>query len=131
MKKIFLFSIILVGSLLCSCHHKVDESDKPGDVAIHYVQTLADGKYDEWVAGMSSCDSASDAYRKQMLVLCKQLVADKKQKNEKLKSVVCTHVDMDPNGKYANTYLRLTYTNDSVETILFPLIWKDQKWRIR
>jgi hypothetical protein len=131
MRKIGLFILALL-FVTASCHRsKVAEREQPDAAAIHYVQCMADEKYDEFISGMISCDSASTAYKKNMTILFKQMVAAKKEEQGGLKSVSCVRTELTENGKYANTFLKVTYSNDSSEIMLLPLIWQDEKWRMR
>jgi len=124
------FLILLIGAMSCQ-RSRVSQREKPDAAAIHYVQCMADEKYDEFLSGMVSCDSASDAYKKNMKVLFKQMVATKKEEQGRLKSVSCVRTELTKNGKCANTFLKITYTNDSTEIMIFPLIWQNEKWRMR
>lgn len=126
----FFLILLLIGAMSCQ-RSKVAQREQPGAAAIHYVQCMADEKYDEFLSGMASCDSASDPYKKNMIILFKQMVAAKKEEQGGLKSVNCVRTELTKNGKCANTFLKITYTNDSTEIMILPLIWQNEKWRMR
>ena len=125
--------IALIGLCCMGCGHKKAgaEREHPEDAAVAYIQNMADEKYDECIKYMISCDSASDAYKAKMKVLLKQFVRRKKENGAGLKNVECIHTDISTNGCSADTYMRLTYTNDSVETMVLPLVWQGKSWRLR
>lgn len=130
--KNILWILLFLPILLNGCKHStVSSKDKPDQAAIHYIQCIADEKFDECINGMASCDSASDSYKAKMKILYKQFIRHKKKESGFLKKVECIHTDFAQNGNYADTYIRLTYKNDSVETIILPLIWKNKRWRMR
>lgn len=129
--KLFVFLSALFVLLLSSCGSR-DASlpSDPGEAAIHYVRCLADGRYDEYIRGMVSCDSATEAYKKQMLVLYKQMVVAKKKEFGTLKSL--RHLRSDISGdSSALVYLQLVYANDSTEDVMLPLVCLDGQWRMR
>lgn len=118
--------------LFLSCHHnKVAKCDNPEEAAIHYVQFMAAEEYDKFLAGMVSCDSASVSYKKNMIILFKQMVAAKKSEMGGLKSVKCVRSEKDDSNKFAKVFLSVTYHNDSTETMVMPLVRQDDKWRMR
>lgn len=129
--KLFVFLSALSVLLMPSCGSR-DASlpSDPGGAAIHYVRCLADGRYDEYIRGMASCDSATEAYKKQMLVLYKQMVVAKKKEFGSLKSL--RHLRSDISGdSLALVYLQLVYANDSTEDVMLPLMCIDGQWRMR
>lgn len=133
MKKVLWICIFLLTAFLGACKDgkKADDPAKPGDKAVFLVQCLADEKYDECIKAMVSCDSASDNYKDKQKIMLKQMVRDKKKDGASLKAVECLHSDVDQHGHFATNYLQLTYSNDSTETVIFPLIWQDNQWRMR
>ena len=56
-----------VGISMCSCSDQ--ELKDPSKAAVKYMQYLVDGKYDEYISEMVSCDSASAAYKQNMKVM--------------------------------------------------------------
>lgn len=129
----YIFCISLAALLIVSCGKKDRASDreKPEEAAVHYVQTLADGHYDEIVSAMISSDSATEQYKGQIKTLYKQMVAQKKAAGGELKSVVCVRTEKGPLDGSTNAYLKLTYSNDSIEDVILPLFWHNNKWRLR
>lgn len=132
MKRLVLcLSILLLVAASCGKNDRAADREKPGEAAVHYVRNLSDGHYDEVVASMISCDSATEQYRQYIKVLYKQMVAKKKDDNGGLKSVVCVRTEDGPSAGAVNVFLKLTYDNDSIEDIILPLVWNNKKWRLR
>ncbi len=111
---------------MSSCHKVPKEPDK---VAIYFVQNLQDENYEECIKLNVSCDSTSDEYRQNIKNLYKIMVRNKKEKNGNLKDI--EHVSTNIKNNMASVLLKLTYSNDSSETILIPLFQKDSRWRLR
>jgi len=127
-------NILIVLFVLLSCaktNKAVSVKERPGDAAIYYMRCIMQENYDEYIRAMISCDSASVDYKDKMRILVKQMVRTKKLEMDSCKQIECLKADVKYNGDYANTFLRLTYANDSTETIILPLIWKDDRWRLR
>jgi hypothetical protein len=123
--------VVLLTLTSCARKDKAVNVDEPGDAAVHYVQSVATGNYDEYIKGMVSCDSATDEYRQFQKTLLKQMVSEKKKDFDTLKSVVCVRTQTFSDKNVVNAFVKLTYSNDSVETMMIPLIWNDHRWRIR
>lgn len=131
--KRLLYSILIMLSVSASCGRKDKAAnvDTPDEAAVHYVQCIASGRYDEYIKGMVSCDSATEQYRQLQKILLKQMVAEKKKELDTLRSVVCVRTETFSDKNVVNAFVKLTYTNDSIETMMIPLIWNDHRWRIR
>ncbi len=126
--------IAIVFLCLASCvksNKEISAKDKPERAAIYYTKCIVEENYDEYVKAMVSCDSASDEYKNKMMWMAKQMVRAKKAEMDSCKNIECIKTEIKYDGNYANTFIRLTYSNDSSETILLPLIWYEDKWRLR
>lgn len=127
-----LMAVLLSQFLLISCGKgKAPKTDKPEQAAISYVNSLAAERYDDCLSMMASLDSASDTYKATMKAMLKQMVREKKADGFELKQAECLHVDLDSAATTAKVYLRLSYANDSTETMLLPLIKDGRAWRLR
>ena len=127
-----LMAVLLSQFLLVSCGKgKVSKADKPEQAAISYVNNLAAEHYDDCLSMMASLDNASDSYKATMKAMLKQMVREKKAGGFELKQAECLHVDLNGAATTAKVYLRLSYTNDSTETMLLPLIKDGRAWRLR
>lgn len=130
--KFFVFLSALSVLLMSSCGGRSSSSSAdPGEAAIRYVRCLADGRYDEYIRGMVSCDSASDAYKKHMKVVYKQMVVAKKNEYGPLKSMRHLRSDISSGGLTATVFLQLVYANDSTEDVMLPMVSVDGQWRLR
>lgn len=126
-----IFPLLLLFCIVSCGNGETSSKVDPGGAAVHYIRSLADGRYDEYIHAMVSCDSASDAYKKQMLVLHKQMVTTQKTECGSLETVQCVRSELGREGKTANVFLQLTYSNGMKEDIMLPLVWNNEKWRIR
>lgn len=125
---------IIVVLLLLSCgksNKAVSDRDKPEDAAVYYMQCIVDENYDEYINAMISCDSASADYKDKMRILVKQMVRTKKAEMDSCKKIECLKADVKYDGNYANTFMRMTYANDSTEIVILPLVWDNDRWRLR
>ena len=130
--KFFFFLSALSVLLVSSCGGRGSSSSSdPGEAAIRYVRCLADGRYGEFVRGMVSCDSASDAYKKHTIILYKQMVVAKKKEYGPLKSMRHIRSDISDGGLAATVFLQLVYANDSTEDMMLPMLCVDGQWRLR
>lgn len=132
MKRLVLcFSVVALLLASCGSKDRAADREKPEEAAVHYVQSLADGHYDEIVSAMISCDSTTEQYNRQIKTLYKQMAARKRADNGELKTVVCVRTEKGPLDGSVNAYLKLTYSNDSIEDIILPLFWNSGRWRLR
>ena len=130
--KSLLYIFVLICLVSCSKSNKaVSSKDKPEEAAVYYAKCIMEEKYDEYIQSMSSCDSASEEYKSKMKVLVKQMVRTNKAEKDSCVSIECTRAEIKYDGNYANTFLTLRFSDNSAETILLPLIWDKDRWRLR
>lgn len=123
-------TILLTCILAASCgDRELKEMQAPATAAVYYINLLSNERYARCVECMESCDSASADYRRSMEILLKQMMRAKTNANGRLRTVEC--IDTEGDERQASAYLRLTYANDSVEIILLPMVWSDDRWRLR
>ena len=124
--------IVLLSILLfATCgKRETEKRAHPDEAAIYYVNLLAQEDYEAYVKEMVSCDSASDVYKEKMKIFLKQFVRRKKMHFKALKSVECLKSEATRTADGADTYLKITYQNDSTEITLFPLVWHKERWRL-
>ena len=125
----FLCLLCVVGIGIGSCSDK-DLKD-PSKAAVKYMQYLVDGKYDEYISEMVSCDSASAAYKQNMKVMLKQMVVSKFQGEGAVKEIHYVRQQGGNDEQAVMVFLQLTYANGSTESMMLPLLWADGRWRLR
>lgn len=131
MKQFYLLlTLLLFLPLFLSCGGNKDLKE-PGRAAIYYINCLYDGHFEDYVAGMQSCDSASVDYRKNQITLLKQMTHEKCEELGKLKKATYLRSELNQNGQSAQVFLNLQFEKDTIETVLLPLILKDGKWRMQ
>ena len=114
----------------CGRHKQVSQHEKPDKAAVHYMKLLVNEDFDAYIRGMMSCDSASEQYRRNTLVLLKQMSAELKQSGVGIQSVSCDSSDVDNDGNHARAYVGVTFSGGNSETVVMPLIWAGKRWRM-
>ena len=118
-----------VGISMCSCSDQ--ELQPPSKAAVKDMPYLVDGKYDEYISEMVSCDSASAAYKQNMKVMLKQMVVSKFQGEGAVKEIHYVRQQGGNDEQAVMVFLQLTYANGSTESMMLPLLWADGRWRLR
>lgn len=123
---------IIIAFFLFSCSEpetsELTDFTKPEMAAVYYLNCMKDGNYDACVEEMISCDSASVEYKEKMKILIKQMV---RSDDDVIQKIECTKTSVKYEGKYACAYVRLTTKSGRSETIMLPLLWNNEKWRLR
>lgn len=118
---------------LAACGHEeaAVRHTTPADAAIAYYDLLVKGQYADFVAGMQSCDSVTDAYREQMVTLIKQHYVEAAKVNGGLHAASVVRTQVIDDTLAANVFLNLTYNDSTSEEIVQPMVWDGQQWRMR
>ena len=118
---------------LAACGHEEApvRHTTPADAAIAYYDLLVKGQYADFVAGIQSCDSVTDAYREQMVTLVKQHYVEAAKVNGGLHAASVVRTQVIDDTLAANVFLNLTYNDSTSEEIVQPMVWDGQQWRMR
>ena len=127
---VWLISLVLVVAASCGRHKQVSQHEKPDKAAVHYMKLLVNEDYEAYIKGMLSCDSASEQYKRNTLVLLKQMSAELKQSGVGIQSVSCDSSDVDDDGNHARAYVGVSFSDGNSETVVMPLIWAGKRWRM-
>ena len=127
---VWIISLVLVMVASCGRHKQVSQHEKPDKAAVHYMKLLVNEDYEAYVKGMLSCDSASEQYKRNTLVLLKQMSAELKQSGVGIQSVSCDSSDVDDDGNHARAYVGVSFSDGNSETVVMPLIWAGKRWRM-
>lgn len=127
--------ILLAFVVACNSKHEVvvvaplGEAPTSEEVERIY-QLYLDGRYEEYVSEMQSCDKQPEGYRQQMADLHKMHAHQQREKNGGALSAKVVRIEATTTGKQANAFLRVEYRNRTHETILLSLIRDDTRWRL-
>lgn len=140
MLRSFLSGLVLLltaSFLLPSCNSKEDAAEKQvhteqaDSAALYYYQLRAKGQFADYVAAMESCDSTTEAYRKQMERLLRHHQQKVVEEKQGLASVRVERTEMYDSNRVANVFLTVTYKDGTHEEILFPVVYDGHHWRVR
>lgn len=90
------------------------------------------GEYAVYVDQMESLDDKPESYRKQMADLMKQ--RHRQQEEDHNGGPLACHVKdlkIDHSGNYCEAYIVVNYKDSTEEEILLPLVFKNDKWRLK
>lgn len=125
----------LAGLAACS-GAKAEEEPDPHVLLEVDVEAMYDtyirGDYAAYVSQMESLDDKPESYRKQMADLMKQ--RHRQQEEDHNGGPAACHVkDLKINheGRYCEAYIVVTYKDSTEEEILLPLVFKNEKWRLK
>ena len=125
---------ILLGCLLllsCSGEVKPAESQGPTPEEVERIYNLfLQGRYEDYVAEMASCDSVPGFYRQQMVDLFKQHAFQQKERNGGAIKATVERMDVTPSAQQANVFLRVYYQNQTHEVVMLPMVKIGQRWRL-
>lgn len=124
-----------VGLAACSGAKAEEERDPnvllDADVEAMYNIYIS-GDYAAYVNQMESLDDKPESYRKQMADLMKQ--RHRQQEEDHNGGPAACHVkDLKINheGRYCDAFIVVTYKDSTEEEILLPLVFKNEKWRLK
>lgn len=131
--------ILLCASLLVlSCNSKKEEERPTASLSplssqevLRTFNLYLDGRYEEYVGQMLSCDRQPQTYREQMATLFKQHAADQREANGPIRSANVTSVTTDTARHTANARLRLSYENGDDENVQLQFVHDGKSWRLR
>lgn len=139
MKNCFsLLCIVLLFFNLHSCNKSQDEEEKivdkqelTNELAEFYYTLQLKNNYEKFLDNMHSCDSTNSEYRSRMhdlLIHHKKYISSIKKGVD---SITVSHVQYNESLNAAHVFINVNYKDKSSEEIIFPLILKDNEWRIR
>ncbi|MGN1235817.1 MAG: hypothetical protein ACI4TS_00070, partial [Bacteroidaceae bacterium] len=103
----------------------------PEDVALAFVSSLKEGKYDEAADMTLQIDSAPSPYRQLIVGRYKQIAEDIKSQNGGIVEIKHKRTDLSAGGNSADVYLCLSFADKTTEEILLQLVKDGQEWQIK
>jgi len=139
-KKVFsaIFLPLLFILVLCiSCGGKERTDDLPKEdteaeeAAVTYYNLRVQGRFEEYVAAMHSCDGTTEQYQQGIEQMLRQHQNRITKEKKGVASVRPLRCELHNAGRMANIFLSVTYGDGSTEEILFPLVRDSLTWRIQ
>lgn len=99
--------------------------------ALYYYGLRAEGRYEEYVASMQSCDGASPEYRNAMVSLIRHHQTEVNRTKGGVAYTETIRKEMHDGDSMANVFLAVTFRDSTREEIMIPLVFHQGEWRIR
>ena len=126
--------VLLLSYLLTACSPggKGEGLQPPtADEVIAYYELYRSGNYADYVKAMQSCDDKPADFCKQMADALKQHAARIKAEKGGAVSAEFLRTEMHAEHSAADAYLSVTYGDSTKEEIILPLVFWQDKWRLK
>ena len=126
--------VLLLSYLLTACSPggKGEGLQPPtADEVIAYYELYRSGNYADYVKAMQSCDDKPADFCKQMADALKQHAARIKAEKGGAVSAEFLRTEMHAEHSAADAYLSVTYGDSTKEEIFLPLVFWQDKWRLK
>ena len=126
--------VLLLSYLLTACSPggKGDGLQPPtADEVMAYYELYRSGNYADYVKAMQSCDDKPADFCKQMADALKQHAARIKAEKGGAVSAEFLRTEMHAEHSAADAYLSVTYGDSTKEEIILPLVFWQDKWRLK
>ena len=126
--------VLLISFLLAACSSggKGDELQPPtAKEVMEYYELYRSGNYAEYVKAMQSCDNKPADFCKQMADALKQHAARIKEEKGGTVSAEFLRSELHAEHSAADAYLSVTYGDSTKEEIVLPLVFWQDKWRLK
>ncbi len=138
MKHTFSLALLtLLVLLLTGCKKGGDTAGKTADdasadsAAVTFYQMRANGRYEEYIDAMESCDKMPSDYKQRTLTMLRHHDRYIKEEKNGVKEVKALRSETHDNGRMANVFLKVTYGDGSAEEVLFPVVYDGKRWRVQ
>ena len=98
---------------------------------MEYYELYRSGNYAEYVKAMQSCDDKPADFCKQMADALKQHAARIKEEKGGTVSAEFLRSELHAEHSAADAYLSVTYGDSTKEEIVLPLVFWQDKWRLK
>lgn len=131
MQKFWWLWVLWIG-LMASCASSQDKNaDEPSVEEVERIYGLyLNGRYEEYVDEMLSCDSMPTAYRQQMADLHKMHARRQSEKNRSAVRATVERIETTTTGQQANVFLRVEYSDQSHDVVLLSMVRHNNRWRL-
>ena len=126
--------VLLLSYLLTACSPggKGEGLQPPtADEVMAYYELYRSGNYADYVKAMQSCDDKPADFCKQMADALKQHAARIKAEKGGTVSAEFLRTEMHAEHSAADAYLSVTYGDSTKEEIILPLVFWQDKWRLK
>ena len=126
--------VLLISFLLAACSSggKGDGLQPPtAKEVMEYYELYRSGNYAEYVKAMQSCDDKPADFCKQMADALKQHAARIKAEKGGAVSAEFLRTELHAEHSAADAYLSVTYGDSTKEEIVLPLVFWQDKWRLK
>ena len=126
--------VLLLSYLLTACSPggKGEGLQPPtADEVMAYYELYRSGNYADYVKAMQSCDDKPADFCKQMADALKQHAARIKAEKGGAVSAEFLRTEMHAEHSAADAYLSVTYGDSTKEEIILPLVFWQDKWRLK
>lgn len=131
MKQHILFFITAIATLTVFVACGEEKKATPEDVALTFISSLKEGRYDEAADMTLQIDSAPSPYRQLIVGRYKQIAEDIKNQNGGIVEIKHKRTDLATDGNSADVYLCLSFADKTTEEILLQLVKDGQEWQIK
>ncbi|MBR1687285.1 MAG: hypothetical protein IJ710_02000 [Prevotella sp.] len=105
--------------------------EQAAEAARTYYGHLADGRYADYLSGVSGADSLPEAYREQLLVGAKQFRAQQQAAHRGIREVRVATARRDSALGVMNAFLVLCFGDSTSEEVCVPMVERDGRWLMR
>ena len=126
--------VLLLSYLLAACSPggKGEGLQPPtADEVMAYYELYRSGNYADYVKAMQSCDDKPADFCKQMADALKQHATRIKEEKGGTVSAEFLRTELHAEHSAADAYLSVTYGDSTKEEIVLPLVFWQDKWRLK
>ena len=116
----------LIGFVGCSSEPTAEE--RAAQAAKTYYDNLAAGRYEQFLEGRVGADTLPADYREQLLVSCKQFMAQQTKAHQGISDVRISNARTDTLTDYVSVFLLLCYADSLQEEIVVPMVEHNGRW---
>ena len=98
---------------------------------MEYYELYRNGNYAEYVKAMQSCDDKPADFCKQMADALKQHAARIKEEKGGTVSAEFMRTELHAEHSACDAYLSVTYGDSTKEEVILPLVFCQDKWRLK
>ena len=123
--------MLLVAMAFAGCHRDglTHEQRAVRHTATEAIEAIMEGRYADFVEDIAYVDEMNDSYRAEFADVLADYIASLNHRNGGITSV--TAVADSIVGDEAQVFLLLQFADSTSEEIAFPLVRRDEKWRIK
>ena len=129
--KLRLFILLAMALVVTSCGREASTEEVVGATARLYYESLLEGRYDDFVAGLDGWKEMPPAYREQLRDNAKMFVHKQEKARGGIKSIEMSKSEVDTENHQAQVFLRFCYADSTDEQVVVPMVERDGVWLMR